>query len=58
MIVVPSVDQIEIFVNEGGSITIKQVGIQDESIVVLEPAHVNAVCKALKKAATDAKATN
>lgn len=55
MIVVPAVEQIEVFVNEGGSITIKQTGIQDESIVVLEPSHVPAVCAALRKAAKDAK---
>ena len=55
MIVVPAVEQIEVFVNEGGSITIKQTGLQDVSIVVLEPGHVPAVCAALKKAAVEAK---
>lgn len=55
MIVVPAVEQIEVFVNEDGSITIKQTGLQDESIVALEPGHVSAVCAALRKAAIEAR---
>ncbi len=56
MIVVQPVDQIEVFVNESGTITIRQTGMNDEGLVVLGASHVRAVCKALMACAKDAMA--
>ena len=56
MIIVPAVDQIEVFVNEHNTITIKQAGVHGEAFVVLSPVHVSVICKALRQAAADAKA--
>lgn len=55
MIAVNQQDQIEVFMNEAGSISIKQIdGFGDESIVVLWHTHAQAVIDALIRVAREA----
>ena len=57
MHVFPSTDGLEVFVNEGGSITMKQVDASrmDEAIIIIPLQHVTATCKALRQAAKEAR---
>ena len=53
MIVIEAVMQTEVFVNEGGTITIRQTDGLEEYLVIVPPASVNALCAALKNAAKE-----
>lgn len=53
MIVIPAVEQTEVFGNESGTITIRQTNAfeQTDHLIVISPEHVPAICKALREAA-------
>ncbi len=57
MQVFPTTEGVEVFANESGSITIKQESYtgDDDHLVVIPLQHINAVCRALRAAAKDAK---
>jgi hypothetical protein len=57
MKVIETVCAVEVFVNDLGTITIQQEGWNgsEESLVVIPADRVNAICKALKEAAKEAK---
>lgn len=55
MIAVPQVDQIEVFVNEAGGITVRQGDERDEILIVFHPDHAAAICKAIRAAAKEAR---
>ncbi|TWI04835.1 hypothetical protein IP90_00973 [Luteimonas cucumeris] len=57
MIVIEQVDQVEVFVNENGTVTIKQIDPMGgvDNIICVPPSQVRVLCKALRKAAADAQ---
>ncbi len=57
MQVFPTVEGIEVFVNEGGTVTVKQESFmgEDPSLIVIPLCHVSALCKALRITAKEAK---
>lgn len=55
MIAVQQVDQIEVFVNQAGGISIRQGDERDEILVVFQPEHADAVIKAIRAAAKEAR---
>lgn len=56
MIVIEQVDQVEVYLNEGGMLVVKQESMGEDSYVVFHPSHANAICKAIRAAAREAKA--
>lgn len=57
MRVIEAVEAVDVFVNEAGTITIKQydsIG-GDDSLIEVPADRVNELCRALKKAAVEAK---
>lgn len=60
MQVFPTVEGVEVFVNENCSITIRQESHMDEgsSLVVVPVQHISALCKALREAAKEARDTD
>lgn len=57
MRVIEAVEAVDVFVNEGGTITIQQYDAMggDDALIVVPPGRVNDLCRALKQAAADAK---
>lgn len=57
MQVFPTVEGVEVFLNEDGSITIRQESaVGDEPAVVAVPiCHINALCRALRATAKEAR---
>lgn len=58
MQVFPTVDGLDVFVNQAGSITLRQQSYDrsDESLIVIPVGHINATIRALRSAAKEAKA--
>ncbi|MEJ7746322.1 MAG: hypothetical protein WKF61_06145 [Luteimonas sp.] len=57
MQVFPTTEAVEVFPNNAGSITISQVSFMGEpdSVIVIPLQHINAVCRALRAAAKEAR---
>jgi len=55
MIVVKQVDQLEVFLNDGGGITIRQGDQRDELLICFPVEVANAVIAGIKQAVKDAK---
>lgn len=52
MIVIERVDEVEIFANEDGGITIRQTGFDEEQFLIcISASHVGPICKALRETA-------
>lgn len=48
-IIVPSQEEISVFINNNGSITILQKAYPEEdSVIAINPVHISAICKALQ----------
>lgn len=58
MQVFPTTEAVEVFANENGTVTIKQVSAMgdDDSYVLIPVQHVNAVCRAMRAATKEAAA--
>jgi hypothetical protein len=56
VLVIPAKDQIRVFVNDCGSITIESISHMGESsVVMIDPYDVTSICRALKIAAKECR---
>lgn len=53
-VVIPQQDEVRVYPNEGGGITIEQIGRDgDEAVIWIDYRHAEALCKAIRAAAKD-----